>query len=375
MKRSHSRSFCAFRRRPQRPRPPIPLSLLIRNPSAYRQRKGKRALELDWFDVAQRGRRTHGSGSQCASRAAFERGNLAVSGRAPAVAPTPEGILPIDFNYDFKTDLVLAGAGGIRLMRQDSPTAFTDVTAKTRLPKSVLNASYTGAWAVDVEADGDLDIVLGQASGLPIVLRNNGDGTFTAIHPFAEISRAYASLSGPTSTKTASPMQQLLDNAGHLHVFINQRAGKFSETCCACRVCVGQSHHRCRCESRRPDEPHRCFTQRRHRAPFLHRQRAGLEFFTSGSDPERFSESGGRCPSPRRRYRQQRRHRSPARAGLAVGKPGSRRTYLARQPIGKVRPPQPARRPAPSLQPRRCPRRWPSRAAGPYVGRSAARKT
>ena len=38
---------------------------------------------------------------------------------------------------------------------------FTDVTAQTKLPASVLNASYTGAWAVDIEADGDLDIVLG----------------------------------------------------------------------------------------------------------------------------------------------------------------------------------------------------------------------
>ena len=47
----------------------------------------------------------------------------------------PEGIFPVDFNYDFKTDLVLAGAGGVRLLRQDSPSAFTDVTAQTKLPE------------------------------------------------------------------------------------------------------------------------------------------------------------------------------------------------------------------------------------------------
>ena len=93
--------------------------------------------------------------------------------------PLPEGILPVDFNYDFKTDLVLAGAGGVRLMRQDNPSSFTDVTAQTKLPKAVTNARYTGAWAVDIEADGDLDIVLGANEGLPLVLRNNGDGTFT----------------------------------------------------------------------------------------------------------------------------------------------------------------------------------------------------
>jgi len=142
--------------------------------------------------------------------------------------PTPEGILPLDFNYDFKTDLVLAGAGGVRLMRQDNPTAFIDVTARTKLPRTVLDAPYTGAWAVDIEADGDLDIVMGQSSGLPTVLRNNGDGTFAVIHPFAGISGirqfVWADLNGDSNPDAA-----IIDGAGHLHVFLNQRAGKFVE--------------------------------------------------------------------------------------------------------------------------------------------------
>ncbi len=44
--------------------------------------------------------------------------------------------MPVDFNYDFKTDLVLAGAGGVRLLRQDSPTAFADVTAQAKPTQS-----------------------------------------------------------------------------------------------------------------------------------------------------------------------------------------------------------------------------------------------
>ena len=136
--------------------------------------------------------------------------------------------MPLDFNYDFKTDLVLAGAGGVRFMRQDSPTAFTDVTAQAKLPKSVLNAPYTGAWAVDIEADGDLDVVLGQPSGLPIVLRNNGDGTFATLHPFAGISGiqqlAWADLNGD-----GLPDAALHRRPGRLHVFLNQRFGNFTE--------------------------------------------------------------------------------------------------------------------------------------------------
>jgi Tfp pilus assembly protein PilF len=144
------------------------------------------------------------------------------------VPPSPEGVLQVDFNYDFKTDLVLAGAGGVRLFRQDSPSVFTDVTTQTKLPKSVTNARYTGAWAVDIEADGDLDIVLGSKDSIPTVLRNNGDGTFLAIHPFAGIAGAagfaWADLDGD-----GNPDAAIIDGVGRLHVFMNERQGQFRE--------------------------------------------------------------------------------------------------------------------------------------------------
>lgn len=149
-------------------------------------------------------------------------------GGSSAASPAPEGILPLDFNYDFKTDLVLAGKGGVRFMRQDSPAMFTDVSAQTKLPQSILHGSYTGAWAVDIEADGDLDVVMGQPAGLPTVLRNNGDGTFTPIHPFADISGirqfVWADFNGD-----GNPDAALIDGSGHLHVLFNQRTGNFSE--------------------------------------------------------------------------------------------------------------------------------------------------
>jgi Flp pilus assembly protein TadD len=153
---------------------------------------------------------------------------LPFPGGPASVPPLPEGVLQVDFNYDFKTDLVLAGAGGVRLFRQESRSAFTDVTPQTKLPKSVTNARYTGAWAVDIEADGDLDIVLGASEGLPAVLRNNGDDTFLAIHPFAGISGvrgfAWADLDGD-----GNPDAAIIDGAGRLHVFMNERQGQFRE--------------------------------------------------------------------------------------------------------------------------------------------------
>jgi Flp pilus assembly protein TadD len=144
------------------------------------------------------------------------------------IPPSPEGVLQVDFNYDFKTDLVLAGAGGVRLFRQDSPSAFTDITAQTKLPKSVTDTHYTGAWAVDIEADGDLDIVLGAKDSIPTVLRNNGDGSFLAIHPFGGITDilgfAWADLDGD-----GNPEAAIIDGTGRLHVFMNERQGQFRE--------------------------------------------------------------------------------------------------------------------------------------------------
>jgi len=153
---------------------------------------------------------------------------LPFPGGPSSIPPSTDGILQVDFNYDFKTDLVLAGAGGVRLFRQNSPNSFTDVTTTTKLPKSVIDAHYTGAWAVDIEADGDLDIVLGAGEGSPVVLRNNGDGTFLPIHPFTGIAGvrgfAWADLDGD-----GNPDAAIIDGSGRLHVFMNERQGQFRE--------------------------------------------------------------------------------------------------------------------------------------------------
>ena len=153
---------------------------------------------------------------------------LPFPGGAAKTPPQPEGVLPLDFNYDFKTDLVLAGAGGVKFFRQDKPDTFTDITAQTKLPNPILNGNYTGAWAVDIEADGDLDVVLASSSGQPTVLRNNGDNTFTPITPFAGVSGVrgfqWADLNGD-----GNPDAAILDAANHLHVFRNDRSGHFTE--------------------------------------------------------------------------------------------------------------------------------------------------
>ena len=153
---------------------------------------------------------------------------LPFPGGASKTAPGTQSVLAVDFNYDFKTDLVLAGEGGVRLFRQDSPTAFTDVTANTKLPADVVNHKYIGAWAADIEADGDLDLILGTTEGVPTVLRNNGDDTFLEIHPFIDVS-GLTGFAWADFDADGDPDPALIDVAGKLHVFRNERQGQFFE--------------------------------------------------------------------------------------------------------------------------------------------------
>ena len=135
-------------------------------------------------------------------------------------------IVGADLNYDFRTDLIFAGAGGLLFYEQKDGGAFTDITQRTHLPPDILNGAYTGAWAFDVDLDGDLDMVVGTDSREPIVLRNNGDETFAVIRPFAGvnglISFASADIDGD-----GDPDVAMIDGKGSLHVFANERLGQY----------------------------------------------------------------------------------------------------------------------------------------------------
>lgn len=147
-------------------------------------------------------------------------------GGSTGMAPSPDGVLPIDWNNDFRIDFFLAGAGGIRFMEQDAQGQFVDITARTKLPDSVIHGDYYGAWAIDIDLDGDLDIALAPRQGEPAVLRNNRNGTWTVIKPFVGV-REVRALVWADIDHDGIPDVAMLDASGKLHAFINDRAGQF----------------------------------------------------------------------------------------------------------------------------------------------------
>ena len=138
----------------------------------------------------------------------------------------PHSLVPIDLNYDFKIDVVLATANGLKFFQQIDKQKFEDVSAKTKLPGDILRGDYVGAWAFDYDLDGDLDLVLGTRTGSPTVLRNNGDGTFVAVHPFAGV-EGLTNFSSADVDGDGDPDVALVNGAGELIPFSNERLGDY----------------------------------------------------------------------------------------------------------------------------------------------------
>lgn len=141
-------------------------------------------------------------------------------------APGPSGVLAADLDNDFNIDFVLAGAGGVRFFHQDGPDRFTDATPKTGLSTETTGRAYLGAWGVDYESDGDLDVVLAPLASAPVVLRNNGDGTFAEQQPFSGTGPvrgfAWGDFDGDGDGDPA-----FVGADGVLRVFANERLGVF----------------------------------------------------------------------------------------------------------------------------------------------------
>ena len=148
------------------------------------------------------------------------------SGAASAEAAT-RGLLALDWNYDFRMDLVTAGPDGVRLYLQQENGAFADATAEASRVSGPVTAASVGAWAADIEMDGDLDVVLGTASTAPLVLRNNGDGTWRTLQPFPDVTGARGFAWGDLD-RDGDPDGAFLDSRGSLHLFTNRQSGAFA---------------------------------------------------------------------------------------------------------------------------------------------------
>lgn len=143
-------------------------------------------------------------------------------------SPLPvQAVSEIDFNYNFMNDLAAAGSEGFRLFRQNDDQTFTDITQELGITAQVRDGNFTGVWAFDVEMDGDLDLLLARADGSPIVLRNNGDDTFTETSPFRDVG-TIADFRWADMDGDGVPEAIFLTEDGDVIVFRNLTMGEFA---------------------------------------------------------------------------------------------------------------------------------------------------
>ncbi|GAB4453286.1 MAG: hypothetical protein OHK0029_05820 [Armatimonadaceae bacterium] len=148
----------------------------------------------------------------------------------PAGSPSlaPRHFAPLDFDNDYLSDIAYAGPGGFRMFRQTPDRTFADVTASLKLPAPVTKAGYEGVWALDIEADGDLDLLLSRPNAVPTVLQNNGDDTFSVIpSPFPGLTGTIHRFAWADIDGDGDPDPVFADASGKLTVFSNERSGLF----------------------------------------------------------------------------------------------------------------------------------------------------
>jgi Tfp pilus assembly protein PilF len=153
---------------------------------------------------------------------------IAFPGGAAASPPSAHGILALDWNRDFKMDFALAGPGGVRLFIQQDDGRFADETARAAADGAAVEADCFGVWTADIEMDGDLDLIVGVTGAAPLVLRNNGDGRWRQLHPFAGVVGVRAFVWGDLD-RDGDPDAAIVGDRGDLHVYENRQAGEFRE--------------------------------------------------------------------------------------------------------------------------------------------------
>jgi hypothetical protein len=149
---------------------------------------------------------------------------LSFTKEAAQPSTLPPATVELDWNRDFRMDYAISGKDGVRVFVQQDNNTYKDATPKA----GALTADTFAVWTADIEMDGDLDLVAGVRGAAPLVLRNNGDGTWKQLRPFAGVigARAFAwgDLDGDGDGDAV-----LVGEKGDLHVFENRQAGEFRE--------------------------------------------------------------------------------------------------------------------------------------------------
>jgi len=180
--------------------------------------------DLDLLEVSSTAQRLYRNDGGKFTDVTAQAGDLGKTGTAVGT-----GAVAGDYDNDGKPDIFVLRYQGSTLYHNDGNGKFTDVTAKAKIPAYPFLSKSVAF--VDYDHDGDLDLfIAGTATvadakastlaGLPpspaLLLRNNGDGTFTD-------QTAAAKLATPVAASAVIPTD--FDNRRDIDLLVSSRDG------------------------------------------------------------------------------------------------------------------------------------------------------
>ncbi|MBI1310770.1 hypothetical protein GC176_05630 [bacterium] len=139
----------------------------------------------------------------------------------------PASVCLADLNADFQNDLIAVGSEGCRvwLGLQDGTFAPYELPEGETAPPE-LTQPWRAIWAVDVDADGDLDLLLSDLKSPLLWLRNSGAATFAAVDDFSMTATA-RQLIAVDLDQDGDIDFGVLEAGGAVSVWQNERSGAY----------------------------------------------------------------------------------------------------------------------------------------------------
>src|SRR6185369_6851555 len=177
--------------------------------------------DLDLLEVAGKRQRLLRNDSGKFTEVTAQSGALAKGGASAGTA-----VVAGDYDNDTHPDIFILRQGGSTLYHNDGKGNFTDTTATAKI-STPANLATTVAF-VDVDHDGDLDLLLGGDGDL--LLRNNGDGTFSDQTAAAKLTdKVSARAIVPTDFDNRRDIDLLIASTEKIALWRNLRDGTFKD--------------------------------------------------------------------------------------------------------------------------------------------------
>lgn len=138
---------------------------------------------------------------------------------------TRSSLCATDLNFDFQQDVVAAGDDGVHACLGNKDGTYK--SQPISLGDQARKIAWRGVWSLDIDADGDMDLLLSDRQTQLRWIRNNGDMTFEEMPDFIDAQQVvdvkFADLDNDGDVDLAT-----LDTSGSLVLWRNDRNGVYA---------------------------------------------------------------------------------------------------------------------------------------------------